>query len=131
MLGRDAHMNSFECELCCNLLCQLYDLLSAISFMRECISEPINPDPFFIIRNTFLFNLSLFSFSFIINFENAKTFPLLHFTKQNTTTISFTVYICLAYYFSLDIPTRLKHIFWHCCICIVTFSFVYLHTPCV
>jgi hypothetical protein len=44
-------MNSFECVLCCNPLCELYDLLSAISFMRECISEPMNTGPLFIIRN--------------------------------------------------------------------------------
>jgi hypothetical protein len=74
------------------------------NFMRECISEPINPDPLFIIRNTFPFTLSLFSFLFIINFENTKIFPLLHFTNQNTTIISFTIYHCIAYYFSLHIP---------------------------
>jgi hypothetical protein len=73
-------------------------------FMRECISEPKNLGPLFIIRNTFPFTLSLFSFSFIINFENTKIFPLLHFTNQNTTTISFIVYHCIAYYFSLHIP---------------------------
>jgi hypothetical protein len=28
----------------------------------------------------------------------------LHFTNQNTTTISLTVYHCIAYYFSLHIP---------------------------
>jgi hypothetical protein len=28
----------------------------------------------------------------------------LHFTNQNTTTIPFTVYHCIAYYFSLHIP---------------------------
>jgi hypothetical protein len=39
ILGRDAHMNSSESEHCCNPLCQLYDPMSAISFMRECISE--------------------------------------------------------------------------------------------
>jgi hypothetical protein len=97
-------MNSFECELCCNPLCQLYDPLSAISFMRECISEPMNPGPLCIIRNNFPFTLLLSLFSFIINFENTKTFSLLHFTNQNTTTISFTVYHCIAYYFSLHIP---------------------------
>jgi hypothetical protein len=46
----------------------------------------------------------LFLFSVIINFENTKIFPLLHFTNQNTTNISFTVYHCIAYYFSLHIP---------------------------
>jgi hypothetical protein len=90
-------------------------MLIVWSFVRhmfyECISEPMNPGPLFIIRNTFLFTLSLFSFSFIINFENTKTFPLLHFTNKNNTTISFTFYHCIAYYFSLHIPTRLKHIF--------------------
>jgi hypothetical protein len=65
--------------------------------MRECISEHMNPGPLFIIRNNFLFTLSLFLFSVIINFENTKIFPLLHFTNQNTTTISFTVYHCIAY----------------------------------
>jgi hypothetical protein len=40
-------MNSSESELCCNPLCQLYDPMSAISFMRECISEPMNPGPLF------------------------------------------------------------------------------------
>jgi hypothetical protein len=29
----------------------------------------------------------------------------LHLTNQNTTTISFTLYHCIAYYFSLHIPT--------------------------
>jgi hypothetical protein len=72
--------------------------------MRECISEPMNPDPLYIIKNNFPFTLSLSLFSVIINFENTKTFPLLHFTNQNTTTISFTVYHCIAYYFSLHIP---------------------------
>jgi hypothetical protein len=42
--------------------------------MRECISEPMNPDPLLIIRNNFPFTLSLFSFLVIINFENTKTF---------------------------------------------------------
>jgi hypothetical protein len=54
IVGCDAHMNSSESECCCNPLCQLYDPMSAISFMRECISEPINPGPLFIIRNNFL-----------------------------------------------------------------------------
>jgi hypothetical protein len=52
-IGRDAHMNSSESELCCNPLCQLYDPMSAISFMRECISEPVNPGPLLIIETTF------------------------------------------------------------------------------
>jgi hypothetical protein len=43
----------------------------------------------------------------------------------------FTVYHCIAYYFSLHIPVSHQNIFWHHCICIFTFSFVYLHTPCV
>jgi hypothetical protein len=64
----------------------------------------MNPGPLFIIRNNFPFTLSLFLFSFIINFENTKKIPLLHFTNQNTTTIPFTVYHCIAYYFSLHIP---------------------------
>jgi hypothetical protein len=97
-------MNSFESELCCNPLCQLYDPMSAISFMRGCISEPMNPGPLFIIRNNFLFTLSLFLFSVIINIGNTKIYLLLHFTNQNTTTISFTVCHCIAYYFSLHIP---------------------------
>jgi hypothetical protein len=97
-------MNSFECELCCNLLYQLYDPMSTISFMRECISEPMNTGPLFIIRNNFPFTLSLPLFSVIVNFDNTKTFPLLHFTNQNRT-IPFTVYHCIAYYFSLHIPT--------------------------
>jgi hypothetical protein len=79
--------------------------MSAISFMREYISEPMNPGPFFIIRNNFPFTLLLFLFSVIINFENTKIFPLLHFTNQNTTTISFTIYHCIISYFSLHIPT--------------------------
>jgi hypothetical protein len=77
--------------------------MSAVSFMRECISEPMNPGPLFIIRNNFSFTLSLFLFLVIINFENTKISPLLHFTNQNTTTISFTIYHCIAYYFSLHI----------------------------
>jgi hypothetical protein len=97
-------MNSSESERCCNSLCQLYDPMSAIFFMRECISECVNPGPLLIIRNNFPFTLSLFLFSVIINFENTKIFPLFHFTNQNTTTISFIVYHCIAYYFSLHIP---------------------------
>jgi hypothetical protein len=105
IVGRDVHMNSSESERCCNPLCQLYDPMSAVSFMRECISEPMNPDPFLIIRNNFPFTLSLFLFLVIINFENTKIFPSLHFTNQNTITISFSVYHCIAYYFILHIPT--------------------------
>jgi hypothetical protein len=60
--GRDAHMNSSKCELICNHLCQLYDPMSAISFMRECTCEPMNPGPLLIIRNNFPFTLSLFYF---------------------------------------------------------------------
>jgi presenilin-like A22 family membrane protease len=57
--------------------------MSAISFIRECISKPINPGPLFIIRNTFLFTLSLFSFSFIINFENKNiSFSAFHKPKH-------------------------------------------------
>jgi hypothetical protein len=104
IVGRDAHMNSSECELCCNILCQLYDLMSAISFMRECNSEPMNPGPLFIIRNNFMSTLPLLLFLVIINFENKKILPLLHFINQNTTTIYFTIYHCIAYYFSLHIP---------------------------
>jgi hypothetical protein len=72
--------------------------MSAISFMRECISEPMNHGPLFIIRNNFPFTLSLSLFSVIINFENTKTFSLFHITNQNTTTIPFTIYHCIAYY---------------------------------
>jgi hypothetical protein len=64
----------------------------------------MNPGLLLIIRNNFPFTLSLFLFSVIINFENTKTFPLLHFTNQNTTTIPLTVYHCIAYYISLHIP---------------------------
>jgi hypothetical protein len=60
MLGRDAHISVLE--HCCNPLCQLYDHVSAISFMRECISEPMNPGPLLIIKNNFPTTLSLFSF---------------------------------------------------------------------
>jgi hypothetical protein len=88
IVGRDAHINSSESEHCCNLLCQLYDPMSAISFMRECISEPVNLGPLLIIRNNFPLTLSLFLFLVIINFENTKIFPLLHFRYQNTTTMS-------------------------------------------
>jgi hypothetical protein len=52
----------------------------------------------------------------------------LHFTNQNTTTISFTVYHCIAYYFSLHIPastSRHKRFFWRRCICI--FIYFVLH----
>jgi hypothetical protein len=112
----------------CMIFCPPY-------LLWECISEPMNPVPLFIIRNNFPFTLSPFLFSVIINFENTKTFPLLHFTNQNTTTISFIVYHCIAYYFSLHIP--MAQDFWRRCIrifidlhCIFTFSFVYLHTPC-
>jgi hypothetical protein len=118
-------MNSFECELCCNLLCQLYDPMSAISFMRECISEPMNPDPLFTITNNFQFTLSLSLFSVIINFENTKTFPLLHFTNQNTTTISFTVYHYIAHYYSLHIPAA--QLFWRRCICIFIYFILHIH----
>jgi hypothetical protein len=78
--------------------------MSAISFMRECISEPMIPGPLLIIIINFPLTLLLFLFSVIINFEYTKIFPLLHFKNQNTTNISFTVYHCIAYYFSLHIP---------------------------
>jgi hypothetical protein len=74
-------MNSSESEHCCNLLCQLYDPMSAISFIRECISKPMNPDPFLIIRNNFPFTLSLFLFSVIINFLKYKNISFIAFHK--------------------------------------------------
>jgi hypothetical protein len=136
IIGRDAHINSSESECCCNPLCQLYDPMSAISFIIECISELVNLGPLLIIRNNFPFTLSLFLFLVIINFENTKIFPLLHFTNQNTTTISCTVYHCIAYYFSLHIPAAKDflaplhlHIYLFS-IAYLFFSFVYLHTPC-
>jgi hypothetical protein len=130
ILGRDAHMNSSESEHCCNPLCQLYDPMSAISFMRECISKPMNPGPLLIIRNNFPFTLSLFLFPDIINFENTKIFPLLHFRNENTTTISFTVYHCIAYYFCLHIPVAqdfLAPLHLH----IYLFSIAYLFLVCI
>jgi hypothetical protein len=101
--------------------------------MRECISELMNPGPLFIIRNNFPFTLSLFSFSVIINFENTKTFPLLHFTNQNTKTISFIVYHCIAYYFSLHIPAArdfLAPLYLHIYLFYIVYSFpiLYIYT---
>jgi hypothetical protein len=103
----------------------------AISFMRECISELMNAGPLFIIRNNFPFTLSLFSFSFIINFENRKPFSLLNFTNQNTTIISFTVYHCIAYYFSLHIPAAkdfLAPLHLHIYLFYIAYSFLVLYT---
>jgi hypothetical protein len=107
--------------------------MSAISFMRECISEPMDPGPLFIIRNNFAFTLSLFLFSVIINFENKKIFPLLHFTNQNTTTIPFTVYYCIVYYFSLHIPAAQDflaplHLHIYLFSSAYLFSFLYTYT---
>jgi hypothetical protein len=96
MLGRDAHINSSECELCYNLLYQLYDSMSAISFMRECISEPMNPSPLFIIRNTFLFTLRMFLFLTIINFENTKIF--LYCISQTKTLQPYLLLFIIALY---------------------------------
>jgi hypothetical protein len=87
-----------------NIVAILYvDPMSTISFMRECISEPVNPGPLLIIRNNFPFTFSLFLFPVIIKFENIKIFPLFHFKNQNTITIPFIVYHCIAYYFYLHI----------------------------
>jgi hypothetical protein len=47
----------------------------------------------------------------------------LHFTNQNTTTIPFTVYHCIAYYLVCIFPRH--KIFWRRCICI--FIYVVLH----
>jgi hypothetical protein len=124
-------MNSFESEHSCNPLCQLYDPMSAISFMRECISVTMNPSPFLIIRNNFPFTLSLFLFSVIINFENTKIFPLLHFTNYKSTTISFTVYHCIAYYFSLQIPAAkdfLAPLHFHIYLFSIAYLFLVLYT---
>jgi hypothetical protein len=124
-------MNSSESELCCNPLCQLYDHMSTIYFMRECISEPMNPGPLLIITNNFPFTFLLFLFSVIINFENTKIFPLLHFTNQNTTTISFTVYHCIAYYFSVHIPAAkdfLAPLHLHIYLFIIAYLFSVLYT---
>jgi hypothetical protein len=100
--------------------------MSTISLMRECISEPMNPGPLFIIRNNFPSTLSLSLFLVIINFENTKTFPLLHFTNQNTTTISFTVYHCIAHYFSLHILLAPLHL--HIYLFYIAYSFLVLYT---
>jgi hypothetical protein len=105
--------------------------LSAISFLRECISEPMKHGPLFIIRNNFPFTLSLFSFLVIINFKNTKIFPLLHFINQNTTTMSFTVYHCIVYYFSLHIPVArdfLAPLHLHIYLFYIAYSFLVLYT---
>jgi hypothetical protein len=99
--------------------------------MRECISEPMNSGPLFIRRNNFSFILSLFLFSVIINFENIKTFPLLHFTNQNTTTISFTIYHYIAYYFSLYISAAqdfLAPLHLHIYLFYIAYLFLVLYT---
>jgi hypothetical protein len=54
----------------------------------------------------------------------------LHFTNQNTTTISFTVYHCIAYYFSMHIPMAQDflaplHLHFYFQFCILT------HTLCL
>jgi hypothetical protein len=104
IVGRDAHMNSSESEHCCNHLCQLHDPKSTISFMRECISEPMNPSPLLIIRNNFPLTLSLFLFSVIINFENYKNITFIASQKPKHYNHIFYCYHCIAYYFSLHIP---------------------------
>jgi hypothetical protein len=73
--------------------------MSTISFMIECISEPMNPGPLFIIRNTFPFTLSLFSFSFIINFENTKIF--LYCISQTKTLQPYHLLFIIALYNTL------------------------------
>jgi hypothetical protein len=93
--------------------------------------NPWTPVHFFIIRNTFLFTLPLFLFSVIINFENTKIFLLLHFTNQNTITISFTVYHCIAYYFSLHIPIEPSRYFLAPLHLHILLSVLYTYTPCV
>jgi hypothetical protein len=117
-------------EHCCNPLCQLYDPVSAISFMRECITEPMNLGPLLIIRNNFPTTLSFFSFLVLIKFENTKILLFTTLANQKTTPPSFTVYHCIAY-------SRGIRLFWHRCHCIFTYShsifhfnFVYLQTPC-
>jgi hypothetical protein len=82
IIGCDAHMNSSESKLCCNPLCQLYDPMSAISFMRECISEPVNPWSTFNHKKQLSIHFITVFISIIIKFENTKIFPLLHFTNQ-------------------------------------------------
>jgi hypothetical protein len=115
-------------EHCCNPLCQLHDLVSAISFMRECISEPMNPGPLLIIRNNFPTTLSLFSFSVLIKFK--KYFYLLHL---QTKTLHRHL---LLFIIALHIPAAQNFVWCRChCIftyshCIFHFSFLYLHTPC-
>jgi hypothetical protein len=99
IVGRDAHMNSSEFEHCCNPLCELYDPMSAVSFMRECISEPMNPGPFLIIRNNFPFTLSLFLFPVIINFENTKYF--LHCISQTKTLQPYLLLFVIALHITL------------------------------
>jgi hypothetical protein len=80
-----------------NPLCQLYDPVSAISFMRECISKPMNPGTLLIRRSNFPTTLSLFLFSVLIKFENIKILLFTTLANQNTTPPYFTVYHCIAY----------------------------------
>jgi hypothetical protein len=92
------------------------------------VDETLTPGPLFIIRNNFPFTVLLFSFSVIINFENTKTFPLLHFTNQNTTSISFTVYIIALHILAARIfagAVAFSYLY-----CIFISSFVNLHIPC-
>jgi hypothetical protein len=107
------------------ILCRPYLL------WESALVNPWTPVHFFIIRNNFPFTLSLFLFLVIINFENTKIFPLLHFTNQNTTTISFTVYHCLAYYFSLHIPAAqdfLAPLHLHIYLFSIAYLFLVLYT---
>jgi hypothetical protein len=112
-------------EHCWNPLCQLYDPVSTISFMRECISVPMNPGPLLIIRNNFPTNLSNF-----FNSKVQKYFYLLHLqTKTQHRHL-------LLFIIALHIPAA-QDFFWRRCHCIFTYShcifhfiFVYLHTPC-
>jgi hypothetical protein len=55
----------------------------------------------------------------------------LHFTNQNTTTISSTVYHCIAYYFSLHIPAAqdfLVPLHLHIYLFYIAYSFLVLFT---
>jgi hypothetical protein len=107
--------------------------MSIISFMRECISEPMNPGPLFIIRNNFPFTLSLFLFLVIIKIQKYFIYCI----SQTKTLQLYLLWFIIALHIALVCIFPRHRIFGAVAFaylfilyCIFISIFVYLHTPC-
>jgi hypothetical protein len=93
--------------------------------MREWTSEPMNPDPLLIIRNTFTMLARVLLILALIKSENTKTYLLSCIYNQNPKT---TLLYCISYIIVLVYIIALLFIFLQCYFMLLTFNTLSLTT---